>query len=378
MNPQTTTDLDLTASSNYIFTVIRGIQAGREYYVTMCPLYIIARLFPLGKENHLPVELRAQRVINKARIPNIVKYILKNPADYVFSSIVISIDGKVTFKPLMEIPDCKIGHLIIPMTSRFIINDGQHRIAAIKEAVKIMPRLSKETITIIFFVDAGLKKSQQIFTDLNRYTVRPANSLNILYDHRDNLARLTMRIATQVPIFKDRIEFERTTLSSNSTKLFTLSNLYQSVKALINNKDRLTADEEKLCILYWTKVSEYIMEWKLLLEGKISIKDLRQNYISAHGVVLHSLGIVGHHLIIKYPDDWDSRLVRLKDIDFSRSNKLWQGRAIVNGRISKAYINIILTTNLIKHYLELELLPIERKIEANFINSSNHLQYSNT
>src|SRR5690242_15791216 len=29
----------------YVFPAIRGVQAGREYYVTMCPLRLIPRLF---------------------------------------------------------------------------------------------------------------------------------------------------------------------------------------------------------------------------------------------------------------------------------------------------------------------------------------------
>ncbi len=371
MNASIITELDLQAlqSFNYIFTVVRGIQAGREYYVTMCPLSLIPNLFPSNEENYLPVELRAQRILNKARISQITKYIINNPTEYVFPSLTISIESRVTFKSIIEMPDCKIGLLIVPMSARFIINDGQHRIAAIKEALRTLPKLGKETIPIIFFVDAGLKRSQQMFTDLNRYAVRPANSLNILYDHRDNIARLTMKVSSNIPIFKDRVEFEKTTLSPNSKKLFTLSNLYQAIKALLGNTNKVTREEENLCIAYWTKVSEYIREWRLLLEGKIDIKELRENFISVHGVTLHSLGIVGHYLLIKYPANWADKLIKLKDIDFSRSNKLWHGRTIVNGRISKAYINIILTSNLIKYYLGLDLSPYERRIEDNYINN---------
>lgn len=367
MNSALTTELDLTALSsfNYIFTVIRGVQAGREYYVAMCPLYLIPKLFPSNDESYLNSELRAQRMLNRARIPQLVKYIIDNPTQYVLPSITISVDGEVEFKPLLTMPDCKIGILIIPMSAKFIVNDGQHRIAAIKEALKLSPKLGRETISVIFFVYAGLKHSQQIFTDLNKYAIRPSNSLNILYDHRDRIARLTVEIATAVPIFKDRIDFEKTTLSTNSKKLFTLSNLYQSVKALLGNRRStdLTDKEKKICIEYWMEVTSHIREWRLLLEGKITVADLRRNFIHAHGVTLQAFGIIGYELLTRYPSEWRSKLSMLEKIDFTRTNKLWEGRAVVNGRICKAYTNIILTTNLLKHYLGLELSPLERSIE---------------
>ncbi len=48
------------ATFEYIFPAIRGIQAGREYYVSMCPLRVIPRIF-LFDEDELKPELRAQR-----------------------------------------------------------------------------------------------------------------------------------------------------------------------------------------------------------------------------------------------------------------------------------------------------------------------------
>jgi len=51
----------------YIFPSIRGIQAGREYYVSMCPLHLIPKIF-LFDEDELKPELRAQRTINRPRL----------------------------------------------------------------------------------------------------------------------------------------------------------------------------------------------------------------------------------------------------------------------------------------------------------------------
>ncbi|MFV1965747.1 MAG: DNA sulfur modification protein DndB [Pirellulaceae bacterium] len=173
------------AAFEYVFPSIRGVQAGREYYISMCPLRLIPRIF-LFDEEELKPELRAQRTLNKQRVPEIARYITQNPRNYTFSSLTASIDGKVKFEPLG--PDeggRNIGRLHVPMNARFVINDGQHRRAAIEAALHENPDLGDETISVVFFLDVGLRRCQQMFADLNRYAIRPTTSLGLLYDHRD-------------------------------------------------------------------------------------------------------------------------------------------------------------------------------------------------
>ena len=90
-------------------------------------------------------------------------------------------------------------------------------------------------------------------------------------------------------------------------------------------------------------------------------------FIHTHGVVLHALGRVGADLITLYPDDWQDRLEILATIDWTRTNlDLWDGRAIINGRVSKSKSSITLTVNVIKTTLGLPLLPEERRHEERF------------
>ena len=87
------------AGFEYIFPSIRGVQAGREYYISMCPMRLIPRIF-LFDEEELKPELRAQRSLNRQRVPEIARYILSNPNGYTFSALTASVDGKVKFEPL--------------------------------------------------------------------------------------------------------------------------------------------------------------------------------------------------------------------------------------------------------------------------------------
>ena len=89
----------MNTTFEYTFPAIRGIQAGREYYITMCPLRLIPKIF-LFDEEELSPEIRAQRILNRARVPQISQYIVNNPKDYVFSAITASIDGSVDFESM--------------------------------------------------------------------------------------------------------------------------------------------------------------------------------------------------------------------------------------------------------------------------------------
>lgn len=112
----------------YKFPVVKGKQAGQDYFIAMVPLKMLSKLFPNEDEYVLP-EYRAQRKVNMARIPIISKYITDHRNSYVFSALAASIDGDFVFH---ENENCiGTGVLEVSMEARFLINDGQHRKAAI-------------------------------------------------------------------------------------------------------------------------------------------------------------------------------------------------------------------------------------------------------
>ncbi|KUG19209.1 dna sulfur modification protein dndb [hydrocarbon metagenome] len=362
-------DVDSFESMIHQFPAIRGIQAGKEYYITMFPLKVVAKLFSFD-DSDIPPKMRAQRTLNRARIPVIANYLVNNPKDYVFSSITASIDGKVQFVPLASSgPENKIGKLIIPMTARIIINDGQHRRAAIEEALNSRPELGFDTISVVLFLDSGLTRSQQMFADLNKHAVHPTKSLGILYDNRDPLSQMVLSLLETVPIFNGLTEFEKTTISNRSVKMFTLSSIYQATQELIGKDPELHANFDSYMSLaseYWNEVYQNIPEWQWVVERRIPTAELRKEYIHAHGVALHALGRVGHALIEQYPDIWRDKIQQLQRINWSRENsKVWEGRAMIGGRINKSQTNMILTTSIIKLFLGLELTSEELTAEKN-------------
>lgn len=348
----------------YTFPAIKGKQANRDFFVIMCPLSILSKLF-IFNEDDLPPEHRAQRILNKARIPEMASYILNNPNDYVFSSVTASIDGDFDFTPVNRNFDEKIGVLKVSMNSRLLINDGQHRRAAIEEAIKASPELGDETISIVLFIDEDLKRSQQIFADLNKHAVNVSKSIGILYDSRDPIAMITKSLLEENKYLKHFTDKENPSLSKFSPKLFTLSSINETNKKLVS---KLNTNDSKVATFvngFWDVLCENMKEWQFVFDKHTNPTLFRSDYISSNGVVLEALGLVGNYLYKNNPDDWKQILSNIKNIDWHRSNlEDWQDRVIgPNGRIVKSATYVRLTNNLIKMKLNVPLTNDELKLE---------------
>jgi DNA sulfur modification protein DndB len=324
------------------FPAMKGVIGKRQYYATIIALSEIPHLFKFNDWEQFSPEHRAQRVLQKSRIPEIAKYITDNEEGFIFSSITASYNSHPTFHPIT--PDGDMGQLEIELeTASFIINDGQHRCAAIAQALKDNPALGKERISVLLFPQENLERLQQMFSDLNRFVQRTSKSLNVLYDRRDDLSVLTMEISEAVPVFKGMIDKEKLSIPLRSPKLFTLSTLYDANLELLGKKIEKQGSKEykqKLdtAVEYWNVIANVIPDWKKAKNGDVKPAALRQEKINTHAVVLRALGGLGKTLIEAYPQGWKDKLEALKNIDWRKAegtkvNPLWDNVCITAGSV---------------------------------------------
>jgi DNA sulfur modification protein DndB len=212
-----------------------------------------------------------------------------------------------------------------------------------------------------------------MFADLNRYSVRPSKSLSILYDHADEDAQVSKALLQRVSVFNDLTETQRGTISNRSIKLFTLSGIYYATQTLLAGMGEEPVEAQMdAAAAFWNEVAKYIADWTLVKERKVSAADLRRDYIHAHTLALAALARAGSDLLRSYPRDWKQKLARLSSLDWSRSNtKLWEGRAMSAGRLSKKTVNVVLTGNAIKKHLGLKLSDEEQQLESDYLRSRN-------
>lgn len=347
----------------YKFPVVKGIQAGREYFIAMVPLKMLGRLFPADEEYVLP-EYRAQRKLNEGRIPEIKRYIINNPDSYVFSALAASIDGEFRYIP-SDSPDT--GVLEVNMDAKFLINDGQHRKAAILAAIEENESLGEETISVVFYEDRGLSRSQQMFTDLNKHAVKTSNSIAELYDSRDPLAVTTRTVISCIPFLNEYVDKEKDNLGKFSSSLFTLNTFYTANKRILR-RNECNKNFEDFLIQFWKIIVDNMSPWNDIKHKEISKRELREHYIATQAVVIQAFGRIGAYLYDNPEYGLDKYLPKISEINWKRNSDDWKLRVIrSNGRMINNADAIILAGNVIKRYINLPLTDDEITAEQKFI-----------
>ena len=151
-------------------------------------------------------------------------------------------------------------------------------------------------------------------------------------------------------------------------RLFTLSAIYQATSELIADLPETDTSETAMIALeFWEACAENLDEWEKVRQGTLTAGEVRADFIHTHAVVLQALARVGRALLKTHPDNWKDRIGRLNGIDWRRANsQLWEGRALVGGRLSKAHQQVMLTANAIKTRLGLTADGDEQEVEDAF------------
>lgn len=347
---------------SYVFPAVKGVQAKKDYFVTMIPLKYLVKILP-EPGDYLPPEFRAQRRINEQRIPGMKNYILENRESYIFSSLTASIDGEFCF---VEEGLENVGNLHISMDARVLVNDGQHRRAAIAQALIEDETIGDETISVVLYEDRGLKQSQQMFSDLNMNAQKSSNSINTCYETRDVLAVATKNIVSQIPFLAKYTDLEKDNLGKNSSKLFTLYTIYRVNKKILCKQD-IDEQDEKFLQLFWNEVVSSIPEWEELERKELTKKDLREDYVTTLGVTLLSFGRIGTWLYNNKKEGITEYISKFRKIDWQRSNMIWKNRMIrPNGKVINNETAVYLIGNAIKKEIGMPLTKEEQKKEKTF------------
>ncbi len=346
------------------FPAMVGQIGQRTYYSCLMKLNAIPKMFTFRDWVEFTPEDREQRVLNKHRVPEIAKYMLDNEDGYLFASITASYKCPVEFKQTDGYEN--IGTLEMEFEeANFVINDGQHRCAAIAQAVKENPTLGEESISVLLFPYENRERVQQMFSDLNRYVVKTSKSLNILFDKRDRMAQVTLEVCERVPVLKEMVDKDAISLPLRSRKMFSLAALYDANEELLKyEKDdegsSPTAMVKQACE-YWVAVSKAIPEWGKVKSGELKALEVRQENISTHAVVLRALGAVGADLMRDEPSGWKGRLLELTNVDWSKKNPEWQNVCIIANSVVSNRQARLATKAYLKRQLGLALSETEER-----------------
>ncbi len=345
------------------FPAMEGVIGHRTYYSCLMKLNAIPKMFTFRDWAEFTAEEREQRVLNKKRIPHIAKYMLDNEDGYLFSSITASYKCPVMFK---AVDGNGLGTLEMEFEeANFVINDGQHRCAAIAHAIKENPALGEETLSVLLFPYESRERVQQMFSDLNRFVAKTSKSLDILFDKRDPMSLVTLDVAESVSVFKGVVDKDAVSLPVRSLKLFSLAALYDANEELLRD---VSQEEEAthnhmvaVALDYWTAVAKAVPDWARVKNSELKALELRQEKISSHAVVLRALGAIGADLMRTDPTGWKARLLDLTTVDWSKKNPDWDNVCIVANSVVSNRQARAATKAYLKRHLGLTLTEAEVK-----------------
>ncbi|MGH3369595.1 MAG: DNA sulfur modification protein DndB [Nocardioidaceae bacterium] len=232
-----------------------------------------------------------------------------------------------------------VGLLELPMEAEWVVNDGQHRVAGIAEAMKHDPTLRYDHLSVVILPDGGLERNQQVFSDLNRAVQKTSKSLDILFDHRLPINRITNACVDRLSLFKGKTDKERVSLSLRAAQFATLSwfqaanvQLFGGIEIPEDIGDDDYRKLEDRAVEFWEFATGVVTPWSSIADGTMKPADARVDYLSSYALVLWAVASAGHSAM-KAPGDWRTRLDPLQNVDWLKTNQEWQGICMQGGEV---------------------------------------------
>ena len=246
---------------------IRGQMGSVKYYETTLTARELTNSVRPARETDdwasASIEERIQRDINTARIrKTIVPYLAQHPDRFFGSFIILVQTGEIEYEPLGSIVDNlpaayrsaskDIGFLTIGK-GELIALDGQHRLVSFREVItaggtlgKFASKVGDDEVCVLFIEHENAQKTRRIFNKVNRHAKPTGRADNIVTSEDDGFAIITRRLLDRdrnAPLASrtiggediEMVNWTSNTLSQRSTKLTTLSAVYETVTDILSD-----------------------------------------------------------------------------------------------------------------------------------------------
>lgn len=362
-------------------------QAGRQFVSTSLPIKMLLAMARRDSVNKDDPSVHRNRPLNTGHVKDIVEYI-RNEPKYLMPPIMLN-----AAKPLQTFVYGKAGPtrpcvFVLPPDEYLYVTDGQHRLEALRQALKVRPEVEQDAIGVTVVEERDIDKVHQDFYDAAQ--VMPlAKALLVEYDGRAPLNWVTQELTHRARIMKSRVE-RIGSVGKNSLKLFTTNQVKQGVLqvvvgdwSLYNDAMQKQAAEaigpaknlwrERL-VNFFDDFTEANEQWrevanKPLESGEaVDIPGMREKYLHFTGAGLLVLSAVGHSVLSMTVNPDGSLSAKQKELigklaalDWTRQGDLWKGYLVSQGTVTPHKVNIVLAVAKAKTAVG---LPLTVKEEA--------------
>jgi len=244
-----------------------------DYYICMMKYASVAREINFAHElgGNADLNTLIQRGIS-SRTQDIVAYLKRSEHRFLGALIVAAWGGAPNYSPvqmeaveeneeLLSGLDSQFGVLTFDGTQQYFALDGQHRLKAIKDAIKEQPELGSEEICVLlvshFDTEEGRRRTRRLFTNINKNAKTTTRAENIALDEDDGFAIISRRLVDEhcflskekrVLVFirkndDGEVKLAGESISKTHPKAFTtLSTIYNLIKEMNFGLDRSMTD----------------------------------------------------------------------------------------------------------------------------------------
>jgi len=308
---------------------------------------------------------KMQRTLDVNRVVNdIVPYITDDEDKFMGSLIVDIYQGfdEMTFESVEDVfpsipgaykgPMKDMGFLSFPGNERLIALDGQHRLLALRIAIKGLaglpgwiakvapswnnlkphPELAKEEISVIFVEHRDTSKIRKIFNKVNRYAKLTSRSDNIITSDDDIFAVIARKLIVEgeplAPVNDiDLVNWKNNTLSLRSKNLTTSETLLKDERFSSSKlPDKEKAEEAYNFVSNFWRISldkiDAFRQYMRLTDLDKPISALRENNLLLKPVTQMALAHAARMAKVNNLR-WEDVVEKINRIDWSFSNELW-------------------------------------------------------
>jgi DNA sulfur modification protein DndB len=274
---------DFYQATMKVLDLVRGVRSASE----------------LDEWTTMSIEDRLQREPDLKRVKEqIAPYVAESPDRFFGAMIVLVYKGEIYFDSLQDWVSNKAPRAYVSVSSNIgiltieggslIMLDGQHRLLALEKIIKgeVMGNCREEVpnddVCVIFIYHESSEKTRRIFNKVNRYAKPTSRGDNIITSEDDGCAIIARRLLNEGAPLGVRakgssdviVEWKSNALAIRSTKLTTISAVYETVKLILRNEnislDPITRPSEEDLNQYYETVEEF---WINVLDGLAPYKE---------------------------------------------------------------------------------------------------------
>jgi DGQHR domain-containing protein len=281
-------------SEQYYFNIpcAAGFQGNTKILIMNVPARALTTLLAADNEGH--TLKRSQREVNDRRVTKIVNYLtdaVKNDRPFIIPPLVgnCNCHFEIDF-----IGDTQIGIARIPMDAVIQLFDGQHRQYGIKEFIIKNP--INLTIPVMLTENLDLKTRQQFFSDINNNASKPSASINMVYDGRDDIAQVMVKVTQGNEILRDLTDYEHNVVPAKSECFVSFKALCDATTKFIGSGDTRMS-EENVCAVWcaWLQLTALGD-----IKGTVKQYEYRKEYLQFNAVMVVAYGFAVARLMTNH------------------------------------------------------------------------------